>query len=216
MGITAKENELFNRLLSANRNIVQDGVADEEEYLAAKYKIVYILKEVNGGSGWDLRAFIRDGGRAQTWDNIARWTEAILNLQQDRPWSYWESGNEKRRQRMLKKICAVNMKKTSGGSSAHPDEIYQAAIENRDILQKQMALYHPGLIICCGTEWAFMEACYKEKSVNWEMTSRGIWYFMDRGTAVISYVHPQARVRGCLLHYALIDAVKEILSKNIL
>ena len=76
---------------------------------------------------------------------------------------------------MLKKICVVNMKKTSGGSTARPGEICQAAVCNRHILQKQIALYHPHIIICCGTEWAFMEACYKEKSVNWEMASRWMY-----------------------------------------
>ena len=45
--------------------------------LNARYKIVYILKRRNGGKSWDLRDFVYEGGRPQTWDNIARWTEGI-------------------------------------------------------------------------------------------------------------------------------------------
>ena len=32
-----------------------------------------LLKEVNGGEDWDLREFLREGGRKQTWDNVTRW-----------------------------------------------------------------------------------------------------------------------------------------------
>lgn len=210
MGITTEENKLFLEIKKLNPDIIDDGVADEEEYLTAKYKIMYVLKEVNGGRGWSLREFIREGGRAQTWDNIARWTEAILSLDEEKPWSYWENECETRRKTILKKICAINLKKTSGGHTSHTEEVYQAALDNSDILRKQLLLYHPDIIICCGTEKAFVDACYKNREPDWKMTSRGIWYFVDEGTVVISFAHPEARVKDCFLHYALVDAVKEI------
>lgn len=209
--ITEEENRLFAELRIENPDIIDDGIASEEDYLSAKYKIMYVLKEVNGGKSWSLRKFVRDGGRPQTWDNIARWTEAILNLDaEEKPWSYWEKDNEARRKKILKLICAVNVKKTSGGHTSHADEIYQAAIDNSTILQKQLSLYNPDIIICCGTEKAFVDACYKNQKLDWKMTSRGIWYFVDNDRVVISFAHPEARVKDCFLHYALVDAVREI------
>lgn len=213
--ITEEENKLFAELRTYNPDIIDDGVADEEGYLSAKYKIMYVLKEVNGGKSWSLREFVQNGGRPQTWDNIARWTEAILDLDAERPWSYWEKDNEARRNRILKMICAVNVKKTSGGHTSNADEIYQAAMDNSLILQKQLNLYNPDIIICCGTEKAFVDACYKNQELNWKMTSRGIWYFVDNGKVVISFAHPEARVKDCFLHYALVDAVREIRLKEI-
>lgn len=210
MGITEEENKLFLEIRAINPDIIDDGVVDEEEYLTSKYKIMYVLKEVNGGKGWSLREFIREGGRTQTWDNIARWTEAILNLDEEKPWSYWENECEARRKMILKKICAVNVKKTSGGHTSHAEEVYRAALDNSDILQKQLFLYNPDIIICCGTEKAFVDACYKNREPDWKMTSRGIWYFVDNGSVVISFAHPEARVKDCFLHYALVDAVREI------
>ena len=213
MGVIAEEeNRLFSELRRDNPDIIDDGLASEEDYLSAKYKIMYVLKEVNGGKGWSLREFVRNGGRPQTWDNIARWTEAILDLETEKPWSYWENGNEARRKKYLKMVCAVNVKKTSGGHTSHADEIYQAAMNNSTILQKQFSLYHPDIIICCGTEKAFVDACYKHQEPNWRMTSRGIWYFADNGRVVVSFAHPEARVKDCFLHYALVDAVREIRS----
>lgn len=61
------------------------------------------MKEVNGGEGWNLKEFLKDGGRPQTWNNIARWTEGILSLENDFKWDYLESNNEDRRKIMLKK-----------------------------------------------------------------------------------------------------------------
>ena len=169
------------------------------------------LKEVNGGKSWDLRDFVYEGGRPQTWDNIARWTEGILSWEKEFPWSEMETDNEQRRLRELKKIAAVNLKKTSGGHTSNNGEIYRAAVDHHDIIKKQIDLYKADFIICCGTEYAFMDACYKDREVEWKMTSRGIWYFRDGKSVVISFSHPEARVKDAYLFYALTDAVKEIM-----
>lgn len=79
----------------------------EQEFLNARYKIVYILKEVNGGKSWDLRDFVYEGGRPQTWDNIARWTEGILSWEKEFPWSEMETDNEQRRLKNKKSIVVI-------------------------------------------------------------------------------------------------------------
>lgn len=103
--------------------------------------------------------------------------------------------NEQRRLRELKKIAAVNLKKTSGGHTSNNGEIYRAAVDHYDIIKEQIDLYKADFIICCGTEYAFMDACYKDREVDWKMTSRGIWYFRDGKSVVISFSHPEARVK---------------------
>ena len=80
-----------------------------------------------------------------------------------------------------------------------------------NLLLAQIDLYKADFIICCGTEYAFMDACYKDREVDWKMTSRGIWYFRDGKSVVISFSHPEARVKDAYLFYALTDAVKEIM-----
>lgn len=90
-------------------------------------------------------------------------------------------------------------------------EIYRAAVDHHDIIKEQIDLYKADFIICCGTEYAFMDACYKDREVDWKMTSRGIWYFRDGKSVVISFSHPEARVKDAYLFYALTDAVKEIM-----
>lgn len=218
MTITDQQQKLFSDLRQHTPEIIADGVPDEAQYISAPCRIMYVLKEVNGGSGWSLCDHMISGGRDRehdpTWDNIARWTEGIFNLPDELPWSQLENDCWSRRERILPKICAVNVKKTSGSYVSDSREIYESAIDNADILKKQLELYAPDIVICCGTEDAFVNACFQDKEIDWRMTSRGIWYFRDNDMSVISFSHPAARVRDCYLYYALLDAVREIKSDD--
>lgn len=109
-----------------------------------------------------------------------------------------ETDNEQRRLRELKKIAAVNLKKTSGGRTSNNGEIYRAAVDHHDIIKKQIDLYKADFIICCGTEYVFMDACYNDREVEWKMTSRGIWYFRDGKSVVISFSHPGSKSERCV------------------
>lgn len=215
MSIARQQKELFDELRRSDPSIIIDGVPDESQYTSARYRIMYVLKEVNGGSGWSLCDHLQSGGRDRehdpTWDNIARWTAGILNIQQELPWSELEKDCWSRREKMLPQICAINVKKTSGSYVSEENEVYTAALNNADILRQQLALYAPELVICCGTESAFVDACFQNKQVDWKMTTRGVWYFKEDSMVVISFSHPAARVRDCYLYYALLDAVREIL-----
>ena len=74
MSIREKENELFTRWRGEHHGFVSDGVVSEEDYDNSKIRLLFFLKEVNdpNGGNWDLREFIQDGARSQTWNNIAR------------------------------------------------------------------------------------------------------------------------------------------------
>lgn len=216
MCIREKENIMFANLKRNNPKrdnpiIVADGVVDEKQYLESKFKIVYVMKEVNGGSDdWDLKDFLFDGGRSQTWDNIARWTEGILNLQEDFSWKYLSENNEIRRKKYLRKIGSINLKKTPGKHTSNYKEISIAATENKEIIKEQIELYNPEIIICCGTSHDFIKCYLESDPVNWEMTYRGVEYIRNKNQIIISFAHPEARVRDAYLYYALIDAIREI------
>ena len=211
MDIKAKEKEIFDKLRKIDPSIVEDGIVSEEEYLDSKYKILYIMKEVNGGRDWNLKDFLYDGGRSQTWDNVARWTEGLLNINQEYNWSYLEENNENRRKYYLKKIGVINLKKTSGGYTSNDKEISRAAFENRNLIKKQVDLYDPDIIICCGTDDDFVTNYLESKLVNWKMTKRGIQYIKCNNKIIVSFAHPEARIRDAYLYYALIDGAREIL-----
>ena len=204
------QKELFQKWRKEDSKIITDGLVDEQAYLSSPIRILYLLKEVNGGESWDLCEFLAAGGRSQTWNNITRWTMGIHQICRIIPWSEMQDINEEQRRETLKKICAVNVKKTSGKDTAVSDKLVQAVCSNREKLKEQLAIYKPDLIICCGTEWLYFDYIYERKP-EWKMTSRGIWYVKEEDKIIVSFLHPEARVKDCLLYYGLTDAVREIL-----
>ena len=194
--------------------LIVDGIVNVEAYSTAPIRILYFLKEANGGESWDLREYVAGGGRPQTWDNIARWTKGILENDREIPWTELKEISEQTRIDYLKYICVVNAKKTSGGHTANADEIFNAAVCNRERLKKQIDVYDPQLIICCGTERAFFQGVYEYDSRKWKSTSRGVWYMKEEGRVMISYAHPMTRVSDNILYYGIVDAVKEILATD--
>ena len=94
------------------KNFVRDDLVDEESYFKAPVKILYLLKEVNGGDkDWDLREFVKNGGQSATWNNITRWTKGIFRYREELNWSFLEEITEDSREEILKYIIAVNLKK---------------------------------------------------------------------------------------------------------
>ena len=81
MNITKQEFELFEQWKHSRSGFVFDGVVSECDYIKSNIKLCFVLKEVNdeGGGDWDLREFIQQGARPQTWDNITRWVKCIRN-----------------------------------------------------------------------------------------------------------------------------------------
>lgn len=210
--LAEKEQQLLDRWAEGAETFVKDGLADAEQYCAAPVRILYVLKEVNGGESWDLRRFIRNGGRNETWNVVSRWTQSIFNLAEEPAWKTLAENNEDRRKTYLPCIAAVNMKKTAGRCVADNKKVKQAALQNAHNLREQVALYQPDIIVCCGTGSTFVKAMGWVP--DWQMTGRGIWYFTQDQTIVVDYSHPEARTKECLLHYGLTDAVGEIIGET--
>ena len=215
MTILAKEDFLFQSWRTDRPGFVDDGVVSEQDYLASSPSIVVILKEVNDpdGGGWDLRQFLRDGGRTQTWDNVARWVHGIRNREQvdDWPNQYYEISGRFRVE-ILRSICAINLKKSPGTHTTEIASLARIANEDAVRIQAQYAIYDPDLTICGGTGELFRTVVGHE-NLEWRQTRRGIWWHQRApGKIVINYAHPGARVQDSLLHYGLIDAVNELLA----
>ncbi|RZP54014.1 hypothetical protein D8T48_21120 [Vibrio vulnificus] len=213
MSIYEEETNLFNGWIGKREGFVVDGVVSEEHYINSSLKLCFVLKEVNdeGGGGWDLRQFIRDGARRQTWDNISRWVKCIAKLDKDVNWSELANITEDDRKDTLKSICAMNLKKSPGGHTTIKASFNKVVAEDKEYIQKQYSLYNPDITVCCGTGWDFRWALDLDKTEVYE-TSRGIsWFLNTEGKAVVMFAHPSARVQDSLLIYGLADAVREIM-----
>ncbi len=211
--ISDQEDELFQRWKGSRNNLVADGVVDETSFLASPIRLLFILKEVNDQEegGWDLREFLRQGGRPATWNNLARWVSGIYRLPQIASWDKVKNVTSIDRQQALRPISAINLKKTPGRYSADPKEIARFAYEDSELIGAQVALYMPKLVICCGTGDIYKQVTDPRNEKKWQTTSRGIpYYFNEHKAAVLSYSHTGARVPPQVLYYCLLDSISEI------
>ncbi len=214
MSITDKENNIFIEWKENRKGFVSDGLVSEQDYLNSDIKICIVLKEVNDpdGGGWDLREFLANGARPQTWNNIVRWVNGIRNIECDIPWKDLEHISKEERKSSLKSICVINLKKSPGTHTTDNTSLNKVANEDRNYIERQFFLYNPDITICGGTGDLFKDIagfC----DIEWKRTNRGIWWY-ERAPRkyVIAYCHPEARVDNPLIVYGLIDAIREIYS----
>ena len=212
MNITERENELFAiwaKEKGYGTYFVKDGVPCPDQYVNAKCvssgekcRICFVLKEAiaEGEENFDMRKWIDYyGGQPQTWDNIARWTQAILE-----GGGYPDSISENDRFKWLKQISFLNLKKLGGPTTSNPTVIRKFAYNDRVEIRKQLQIYQPDIIICCGKlgnksvadcvhDWILD---HKEDDWNHSLgyAYKGCCYFYTKAfgktTAVLDCYHP--------------------------
>lgn len=211
--ITNKENELFKQWQTAKnyKIFAKDGVVNPEQWELESYRILYILKEVNYDKpDFDLRDFLKTGGSPtywKTWNNIARWTKAIL---EGGDYLGYVSKDEKTK--WLSRIAAMNLKKVGGKAQSNDLEIREYAINDSKEIREQIGLYNPDIIICCGrgtgknADLLYENVFQVEDKLSpWQPPIEEYNYFYvqlddsDKKIPVVSFYHPQIRGDNKLL-----------------
>ena len=207
------QNEIFDEWKEKRNNIIPDGIVNIGKYSESKIKVLYILKEVNGGKNWNLRDFLNiNGGRFQTWNNIARWQYGIENFEEQNLWDKVEHIEEEFRKKQLRKIAVVNLKKVPGTETSEMSEIRKYAWNDRELLKRQISLYEPNIIVCCGTGEIVKE--YKlvdnEFFKNWTKSNSNLNFHLTKNERlIISHCHPQKRLGNKEKFSPLIKTVEE-------
>lgn len=210
-----EEELLFKEWRLKRPNLIPDGVIDEQFYNGSSIKVLYILKEVNGGTNWDLRGHLKGGGRASTFNNIARWQFGIENIDKEISWDKINYISQEFRKDQFKNIAVVNIKKEPGGASAISKQIWTYSWDDREFLKKQIAIYKPDIIVCCGTGEMVQERELITKFDKWEISSFGVKYFKitneGRIQFIINFCHPAIRSNAKDKFDLLIKTIQEIM-----
>ena len=223
MTIREEEERLFEEWRRRRKPFVSDGVVSEDDCQTSSPKITFILREANdpNGGGYDLREFLRDGGCGQIWHNVTRWVHGIRSLPIRHAWSFYENMTKDFRKETLKSIVAMNLKKSSGGSSTDPQVLKAVATEDAPYIKRQYALYDPDITICGGDDTAdfFKKAVGHEgkwQTITHKTTKDEIrWYKRnadpEKPELVVSYWHPaqRSKSRKDVLNI-LLDVIGEI------
>lgn len=183
---------------------ISDGIFDEDNWNAQRRKILFVLKEANWENGnTDLCTFLlseKSPTYWKTWNNIARWTKALLeggdypHKVSNADKSYW-----------LRKTAAINLKKVGGDAVAETETIQEYAKKDKVYLKEQIELYNPDIIICCGrgkgkNADVLHDIVFDPATVSeWQepLTATKYTYFFvrigEKCVPVVSFFHPQMR-----------------------
>jgi hypothetical protein len=212
--IKRQEEALFFKWRGQQRNWVKDGVVNPEIYAASNLKALYILKEANGRKEkkWengDLRAFLNEADRWQTWNTVARWQYAISHLKEEIDWKKINSISKSFRIALLQSIAVINLKKEPGNQQSDMQEIKAFALKDLDYIKEQISIYKPDIVICGGTGDIVKELKLLGSFFKWEKSDRDVEYCNVKNTTILNYKHPGVRASKQKLFWDVAHTLRE-------
>ncbi len=186
---------------------ISDGIVDPEHY--AQPHILFVLRDMNCRQACDLCADLRNEGSGwKTWNNIGRWTTALLDGDPVYPFDM----SSTKRIDQLRRVAVMNVKKEGGGHRAVGAEIEAAVQEQAALIRQEISMCSPSLIVCCGissgklrSNAVLLDEYVLERTTKWmtfdsAISGRAWWYYYaminGKQVPVISFCHPQVTVLG--------------------
>lgn len=167
---------------------------------------------MNDEGASDLTDFLREGAVWTTWNNVARWSAGLLF---NKTFDEVKDLNGDDRKHYLAPLSVLNLKKTPGGPTSDPAEIDAFAKEDSAFIRRQLAIYKPDMIICCGTGTIFVNEVLDKSYKSWIKLSDDLWYMWDEGRLIISTWHTQPRNKSKeYLFKQVPEAINQILYRT--
>ena len=186
-----------------DKSFLKDGVIDAKTYFSEDTKVLFVLKEANWINGRDdMKNYLKNPNLSRnwwkTWNNIARWTIALLDGGE-----YPRYISSEYRAMILRRIAFINLKKEGGGSQADSVKIADAAKKDSEHIKEQIKMYCPDIIICCGTRGEsnatiLKNYVLKNHTTEWQKLDNSVYYYLfesenGKHIPVVSFTHPQMR-----------------------
>jgi hypothetical protein len=226
--IAAEQEDLFKEWQATKHYdyFVKDGIFDPKIWNEQKCKVLFVLKEANWEKeNIDLCNWIlgeRSPTYWKTWNNIARWTAALLE-----PGEYPKYVSKADKTYWLRRIAFLNLKKVGGKAVANKKCIQQYAKNDAEFIRRQIILCAPTIIICCGrgtgknADLLYDEVFKTDELSDWKKSVLDYNYFTvsinnSKKVPVVSFYHPQIRGSHELLkkRYEEMTEIGRYLRKN--
>lgn len=204
IAIEEEIDRLAEKLGLSNENIapIKDGVCSIDGYLKSHPKTMWVLKEpvdeiVDGkpsGGGWSItKACIGDKEKYKNNMAVPSWrkivyvmycylhglkTHNMVNVREQ-----WDLAN------VLENIAYINVSKMPGMSTSQTTDLWKCYDDWRPILQKQLELYDPDLIVF-GNTFKYFESDFKKKGLERLGIIGGFNCFKKDNCLLIAAYHP--------------------------
>jgi hypothetical protein len=204
-----REKEIENKIYSIDTGRegikpMADGIINVEKYLAAKYKILWIMKEAydddsrkNGKmGGWNVCELYNRCNRENFVKN--EWGKPVLRGIRQLKISHLILSDLPNDVEAFKSTAVIEVKKipngmteSRGGKPANPEELQKAYNAHKDILLEQISTYNPDIVICGNTLQYFSnDLDYKNGVKKGIKVFRGRNYYCLANRVYINAYHP--------------------------
>jgi hypothetical protein len=220
--ITRRQEEQSNK---SQNGYVIDGVINPEKYAEANLRLLWVLKEANlEGETWSYLKHYRDkewfskfNGSNITLRRIIYTSYGILRAPNDQ-WSDLPWSNDDKCFDALQELAIMNIKKVPGGNQSNPDTIANAYQENRELLQRQIKVYDPEVVIFGNTMKCVELSDFDGLETAQKQVSEGNNHYYDTGKKLYIHAwHPACRGKDFTDEKYVMDIVRivrEWLKKN--
>lgn len=204
--------------LGFDREPITDGVCDFEGYLNSNPKVMWILKEPNGQcpngeldrGGWSIpeESFKKDiegVAKIQSWQPIIYVMYGYLNGLMYNDMDYIRNNLEMAK--VLQKIAYLNVSKIPGHSTSYKNDIEQCYTQWKSILDKQIEIYAPDVIIF-GYTFDHFRSYFEEQGLKKINNYPGWIDVYKSGNRILLDAYHPAR-KGQVYVDTLISALKE-------
>ena len=216
MQIAEKLENLYKKWQKDNdysEQFIGGGVVNEKLYEESKPKLLFLLKEANDPDrkeSWNLDGFLHseiDKNHLYTmWRAVGTWVYGFYN--DFPPHTEIYSEDMSNLFEGLRRISAVNIKKTGGGGSSDWDELVEHTKKNKYLLLEEIKIINPDIIICGGTFW-IIEKVFNDFKV--EESKCGVHYAVYNEKVFLDFVHPAYQVKHAMMYSYFKDCMKDVL-----
>lgn len=194
------EQELLDLWEKQTEYFVRDGIFSTDDF--EDPKILFVLRDAHivtekATPPYDIRDIAKHPeGEGRTWNNVARWTRALLD---GASYSEVETITSDVLSAQLKRVAAINLKKKAGKGNA--ERISEFACKHKSYIKKQLEIINPDLIIACGTYSDIKRNVYENKRRNNSFISgtkykKFIINLKSKEVPVVEFYHPKYNKRN--------------------
>lgn len=228
--------------LSVPNGICYDGIIDETMFYSDgnSPRVIFLLKETNGNDphgktpdhlgDWDYRDWLEHQQATQdrerlyrTFYSLCMWLDVFYDCVAGHiiPFSeYRDSGrlSPDSLRKNLRRTAILNLKKTWGGGSTSWNALksYLESDVAKDVIQKQIKLIRPNIVICGGQQvFDFAKEIFGAEEQRLLAGARDILYFKSGGALFLNFYHPACRKSREYLYNYCADVFQSLLEKGL-
>ncbi len=191
---------------------VADGAVVPEEYVRAKPRLLWILRETNGGGDWDLRKFLANDEVLFSYPHwhatFGALAKISFGLLHDSPAELIAQMDAKDAVEALRSVAVINVNKRGGESRVDWDTFPDEVREFSTFVDEQVDALAPDIILAAGTA-GHLPRRFDAVSAELQQRSIGAVRIESGAQFVKCYHTAQTTITHHALYGQILDSLRE-------